>query len=54
MVTNRGRKSFGSLPKIPKVGQKIDTLKVSDPLSGISGPTSHFQIYTNYGPNPLT
>jgi len=40
MVTNRDRKSSGSLRKIPKVAQTTGSVDVFDPRSGISEPTS--------------
>ena len=40
VVTNRDRKSFGSRRKNPKIAQTTGTVDVSDPRSGISGPTS--------------
>ena len=40
MVTNRERKLFGSLKKIPKAAQTTANVDVYVPCSGISGPTS--------------
>jgi len=52
------RKSFGLRRKNSKIAQTTGTVDVSDPRSGISGPTSrglpHVQIFMNDGPNPLT
>jgi len=54
MVAGRERKSFEPVEKNPKLAQTTGTVDVLDPRSGISGPTSHVQIFMNDGPNPLT
>ena len=60
MVTNRGRKSFGSriAEKIPKAAHTTGTVDVfirvqafRDPLRG---ELPHAQIFMNDGRNPLT
>ena len=58
MVTNRDRKSFGSLQKNPKVAQTTGTADVCDRVQSfrdpLRGELPHIQILMNDGPKPLT